>query len=439
MWRYLYHIDQEINDRGALLHACGDTSQNLVFQVQVLQLFSTLVEFRQHSVAFFFMLAHDEQYFKKGEEMKFTINKNILNNALNIISTVSNNKTPVASKFLIIVNNETLEFKASNSEQSITHTIQSNEDKFKCIDSGEALIPTELFFNCVKASLYDDLLIMTEGSLLIIKSGKGKSSLHLSNSKDFPNIDFPLSINDMEITQSELCKFIDQSVFATSTNIAGRPILTGVNFASENRNLRVCSTDSYRLSKIDTEFPLKEGTSVTIPKEALSIVKKLCGKTEENIKISFTERAVYFKLPNTTLKSALLAGGYPEVTRLIPTDFSYELTCNRTELIGLLKAGMFIKADNGLPVFKLICSETEARLSNKNLEIGEFNMPLEAFTYKGEPFTIHFDGNYMYEALKVYSSETVKINLVSDMRPFTITAPEEPHILELMLPVRTYD
>lgn len=369
--------------------------------------------------------------------MKFTINKNILVEALNTVSLCLNSKTKFSNYLFLEAKNSELIFKATSGEQSMIHTVIDNS--YECLSPGNVLLPANYFIDCIKSSFSETITLIEENGIMLIKAGKGKMSIHLANSKDFPNIDFPLSLTSIEISQLELCKLIDQTAFATGTNIAGRPILTGVNFASENGNLRVCSTDSYRLSKINTEFPLKEGNSVTIPKEALNIVKKLCGKTEENIQISLTERAVYFKLPNTTLKSALLAGGYPEVTRLIPTGFSYELTCNRTELIGLLKAGMFIKADNGLPVFKLELSETEARLSNKNLEIGEFNMPLETFTYKGGSFTIHFDGNYMYDALKVYSSEIIKINFVSDMRPFVITSLEEPNILELMLPVRTYD
>lgn len=369
--------------------------------------------------------------------MKLTINKNILTNALNTVSLCLNSKAPLSNYLFMEATPTGLTFKATSGEQSMIHTV--NDTTYECTQPGIVLLPSGYFISCIKSALSEEITLIEENGILLIKAGRGKMSLHLANISNFPKIDFPLSLTSLEISQTELCKLIDQTIFATGENVAGRPILTGVNFASENGNLRVCSTDSFRLSKVNTGYILKEPTSVTISKETLNIVKKFCGKLDENVQISFTERAVYFKLPNTILKSVLLAGNYPAVINLIPRDFNYELTCNREELLSLLKSGMFIKADNGLPVFKLEISETEANLINKNSEIGEFNMPLENFSYKGEPFNLHFDGTYLFDALKVIESETVIIKFVSDMRPFIIVSPNDDKIVELMLPVRTYD
>ena len=79
-------------------------------------------------------------------------------------------------------------------------------------------------------------------------------------------------------------------------------------------------------------------------------------------------------------------------------------------------------------------------VSTKSQEIGEYNESLNAVSYEGNPIDISFSGNYLLDALKALSTENVKISFTENMKPFIINNEgEDDSILQLVLPVRTYN
>ena len=79
-------------------------------------------------------------------------------------------------------------------------------------------------------------------------------------------------------------------------------------------------------------------------------------------------------------------------------------------------------------------------VSSKSQEIGEYNESLTAESYEGLPIDISFSGNYLSDALKALTTDTVKMQFTENMKPFIITNnSEDDSILQLVLPVRTYN
>ena len=83
-------------------------------------------------------------------------------------------------------------------------------------------------------------------------------------------------------------------------------------------------------------------------------------------------------------------------------------------------------------------SQDEIILTNKSQEIGESHETLAA-VFEGEPLDISFAGNYVMDAAKALRGESIKISFTGDMKPFILTSPEDDTVLQLVLPVRTYN
>ena len=65
---------------------------------------------------------------------------------------------------------------------------------------------------------------------------------------------------------------------------------------------------------------------------------------------------------------------------------------------------------------------------------------LTAVSYEGNPLDISFSGNYVIDAARALDAENIRVRFNGDMKPFVLTnESEDQSILQLVLPVRTYN
>lgn len=97
-----------------------------------------------------------------------------------------------------------------------------------------------------------------------------------------------------------------------------RPVLTGVNWLIQDKELICTATDSHRLAlrKLKLEDEDIEDKNVIIPGKALSELNKIVSDSEEDINIFFASNQVLFKVGHINFISRLLEGNYPDTTRL---------------------------------------------------------------------------------------------------------------------------
>src|SRR5690606_29372540 len=116
---------------------------------------------------------------------------------------------------------------------------------------------------------------------------------------------------------------IRQTVFAVSTQET-RPVLTGVDFAIENKQLTCTATDSHRLAmrkaQVETNSDDLQFENVVIPGKSLTELSKIIEDTDEYIHVVVTESQVLFKLKNLLFFTRLLDGKYPVTKNMIPTS-----------------------------------------------------------------------------------------------------------------------
>jgi DNA polymerase-3 subunit beta len=110
---------------------------------------------------------------------------------------------------------------------------------------------------------------------------------------------------------------------------------------------------------------------------------------------------------------------------------------NKEDLIRAIDRTVFIKNDN-MTINRLQCSEDEVVLTNKSQEIGESIENLAA-EFKGEPLDISFSGIYVMEAIRNLKGSNLKISFTGEMKPFILSTAEDDTIIQLVLPVRTYN
>lgn len=373
--------------------------------------------------------------------MKFSINKNVLLKSLNSVGRAASvhSPLPVLSGIKVSARETGLWLLASDTNITIQECIEINDDNKLVIDKyGEVVLDARYILEAVRK--LDSNIVSIEiidGALTRISGNKAEYEINGVEARSFPSIDLEKPSIGFKISAYKLKEIITQTAFACSTT-EERPIFTGVNFIADNNQLTAVATNSYRLArKVVLLNDSVEDFNITIPASNLNEVSKSIDKNDD-IEIYVSNRIVQFYVEDTLIQSRLVDGLFPDVNRLIPTEFAYELTVNSNDLISSIDRSSFLRTDGYWNV-RLETSSDEIVISSRSQEIGSSHETLKPIEYKGGNFRIAFNGRYMIEALQSFKTENVKVLFVGEMQAFIIIDPKDDSVVQLVLPVRTFD
>lgn len=373
--------------------------------------------------------------------MNFTIDKGSFLNALNIVSHAVSSASPQPFLRGIKINakDNALLLTGSDSDISIEYSLRADDQNhLNIIEEGNLLIDQKYLLDIVKKLDSDTISVeIIDGALTRFTGSSAVFKINGMKFMDYPTIDFSRPSDSIVIQAGVLTDIIEETTFAASPKET-RPVLTGVNFHLTDKVLNCTATDSYRLAKKTLPFDTDSSFNITIPSRSLNEVKStMLLDPEKEITIALSDKKAQFISDEMILQTRLLDGGYPETDRLIPTSFSYKLTINRGDLIRAIDRTTFIKNDN-MTINRLQMSQDEVVLTNKSQEIGESHENLAA-KFEGEPLDISFSGTYVMEAARALKGNNLVIEFTGEMKPFILRDEEDDTILQLVLPVRTYN
>ncbi len=374
--------------------------------------------------------------------MNFKVSKRIFYKALQTVSRAisSNSPLPSLSGIKIDVTNDEIILTGSDSDISIQMILnnQTEEDlNLVVTKTGSIVIEAKYILEIVRKIDADHIdFEIVDGSLTKISGFSAEYQINGMRSSDYPVIDFSKPSQQFDIDADILKKVISQTSFATSDKET-RPVLTGVNFKSSGNKLECIATDSYRLAKKEIELSSENVFNITIPAKSLNEIMKIID-SDEKINICVSDKKAQFWIKNILIQSRLIDGSYPETERLIPTVFDYEMVIDSRDILNAIDRASFIKSE-GVSNIKLSASEEEIIISTRSQEIGSSKEALNAISYRGAPLEISFSGRYVYEAIRTLSTTSIKIEFSGEMKPFIISSLEDNSIIQLVLPVRTYN
>ena len=374
--------------------------------------------------------------------MNFKISKNPFYDALQIVSHAISPNSPLPSLTGIKIDADEngLTLTASNADISIQKVLSNDQEKglnLSVIESGSIVIAASYLLEIIRKIDADEVAIeIVDGSLTRISGLAVEYKINGIRTSDYPVIDFSKPETIFHIDADQLLKVINQTSFAASDKET-RPVLTGVNFKAMGKSLQCIATDSYRLAKKTIPLETEQNFSVTIPAKSLNEVSRSIQK-DEPVEIALNDKKAQFYIGSTMIQTRLLDGTYPETERLIPASFSYEMVCDGADLRNAIDRTLFMRTD-GFAIIRLQCSKNEVILSNKSQEIGEFKQPIPVAKYEGADLDISFSGKYVYDAVRALDCNTVTVKFTGEMKPFVLCNPEDDSILQLVLPVRTYN
>jgi len=366
--------------------------------------------------------------------MKFKILTNSLLLGLNKVNYVVNNKSPIPSLNGIYFRLDSSDLTLIGSDSDITIKCIIDKD-LEIVNQGRIVIPKFIVEIIRKI---DDEWVELElvDSLVIIKSNKSEFKINGINADNYPNIDFTLSGDKINLSTNVLNSIISETAFATSQEEI-RPVLTGVNFSCVNNELTCIATDSFRLAKKSINIESSFDFNINVPAKCLNEVTKLI-REDKNIDIYISQQRILFNLDNIIIQSRLISGNYPDISKLIPEKFESVLKVNKKVIQDSIDRANILSLNSANYIVTLEKNSSLVTLSSKSQEVGSIQENISYLNFEGNEILLSFNSKYVNEALKSFSDDIVSFYFNGAMSPFIIKSDENDSPIQLILPIKTY-
>lgn len=366
--------------------------------------------------------------------MKIICMKDELLKGTGIVSGAVSQKStlPLLSNLLFDAKDKYLTLAATDLEIAAKTVI-----KAQVLKEGGITLPSKLIVDIIKKSNHQEIEISTdEQDKVLIKSGKTKFSIVGISKKEFPvTVDFEGG-KIFKIKTSIIKDMIIKTRFAISTDET-RYVLNGICFIIEKNKAIMVSTDGKRLAFVGRENVIDKKFSFTfiIPSKAIEELLKIISSTSsDEIEIGMFDNQIGFKINDTILKSRLIDGHFPNYEQVIPKEKKGELKIKTKEFLDATDRVSLISTGRTSSV-KYSINKGKILLYSMEQGRGEGNDEVET-DYKGEPFDVAYNPNYVVDMLRVIESKEVIFEFTTPVSPGVLRPTDDPNYLYIIMPMR---
>ncbi len=375
--------------------------------------------------------------------MKFTIKKDLLLDALNKVSKAISTKNliPVLAGVKFELKKKKLTLTASDNDITIQTIIDcTNESDFKIENEGSIIIQGKYILDIVRKlpDKYINIEVVDELKILIYTENS-EFNLNGISETEYPNIGLEESKKKISINAGIFKNIVNQTAFASSSE-EGKLVLTGINFNIVGDILECNSTDSYRLARkiVKLDKASEENYNIVIPSKNIVEFSKILGDDDDIIEIHIFNNKILFKNNNLKFESRLISGTYPNTSNLLPDDSLLVITTKLNDFYDVIDRVSILTSDKEKNIVTLETTDEYLILRSSSAEIGRVEEKMSITKNNDENIKISFSAKYMMEALKSFSTETVDIHFVGEIKPILIKSSEDTSLTQLVLPIRTY-
>ena len=367
--------------------------------------------------------------------MKFSCEKYLLQSACGIASRAAASKSPIpALEGLLLQASDRLTVTGYDLKKGIYTQLEAEVK-----EQGSMVVGARLFGEMIRRLPDGIVTISTDiNNNVNVKCGKSEFNFMGISPEDYPEMPVVDGVNNIALPQKILGSMINQTIFAVADNDM-RPIYTGTLFDIEGEELTLVSVDGYRLAKRSEklESAKMENCSFVVPGSALADIERICGDSEELVKISVGAKHISFSIGETVVVSRRLEGEFLNYKKSIPDSFKYTVKVDRGEFMSAIdRVALIVSERNTSPVRMSFNDGNIDCLCVTPIGRAEDVCTCEG---SGEGLQIGFNDRYLKDALKAAAKEELNICLNSASSPCIITAADgSDNFTYMILPVRLH-
>ncbi len=365
--------------------------------------------------------------------MKFTCNRDLLREGLDIVSRAIPAKSNYAALECVLIEvSEDLILTGSDNDISITYQVAAIIEEI-----GSVLVNARIFSDIVRKlpDIYVTVETSTTGNGLHINSGASHFEISTIGSEQYPKVNF---INDFDkvvnLPGPTFRSLVKQTAFAASQDSA-KMILRGVLIENKGGLLKFVAIDGFKLAVKSFPSVSDEDFRVVVPSRVLDYVAKVVDKNNDVISFCYSENQIMFFNNTFKLVSSLLRGEFPDYERLIPMEFATVMTLPTALFIDTIERVALVIDDDKKWSINLNTYPDEVFVSVAG-EDGNSHETLNA-EITGQEMAISFNKKNLLDCLKVIEKEKVSFNFSSQKGPCVINSEDDDSFLMLLMPMKT--
>jgi DNA polymerase-3 subunit beta len=363
--------------------------------------------------------------------MKVTCAREELTQKLGVVSRGISTRTAVQilGGVLLSASSGRLELAATDMELSLRASLDAEVE-----DEGAVVVPGRLLVELARLLPESEVSLEQKADEGVVRlaSGSFESRLHTYTAEDFPRLPDTQGLERYVVDQDALLGTIAR-VSRSASRDESRPVLTGVLVRFEPGKLVMAATDSYRLSVKETpiEGSLPELEAI-VPARALGELARVA-QGAERIELSVHENQVVFGIDGIWLTTRRIDGQFPNYKQLVPETFEHEVSLPKEEVLDVVRR-IAVMAQRNSPL-RLRFAEGELAVSARTQDVGEADESLPA-AFSGEPLEIGFNAEFLRDGIESVDGETIRMRLISPLRPCVLQSEGSDDFLYLIMPIR---
>ncbi|MCB9499493.1 MAG: DNA polymerase III subunit beta [Erysipelotrichaceae bacterium] len=373
--------------------------------------------------------------------MKFTINKDEFLKGLLQVGKIIPTKAiyPTLTNVKIELNDAGLVLTGSDGQISIQSTIPffiDDKEIIRDVEKGSILVDNHIITEIVRRVDGKEIsFVALEDSIVEIDNEKSSFKLNSIRGEEYQDIDFDENGVKVTVSAKQLLEAVNQVSFAACIK-STRQVLTAINMTSDSSHISFVATDSARLAEKDIEASTTERFSANIPaKSFIELTKSITN--EEDVVMFISDKKALFQLNHTLMTTTLTGGDYPNTKNIIPKSFQYTLEVNAFEFLNAMDRVAILSGEKQ-NVVKISMTENKVVVSCRSSQLGSAEESIKLFKYNGDSLEISVNNEFVSSAIKALNCEDVSLNFNGAMKSFTISNKNDPNIIQLLTPIRTY-
>ena len=342
-----------------------------------------------------------------------------------------NNTLPVLNNVLLKAEGKKLYFTSTNLEVAISYTIETEVK-----NEGEITIPSKLFTNYINYLKDEKVEIVAEEGDVRIETSDSKTRIKGIPASEFPPIPTVEKEGGMTVKVKDLNKAIEQVVFAAALNTT-RPILSGVFFQVEKDELKMVSTDSYRLSeKVLKPSTVSGSISCIVPaKTILELGSILDGlKQDSDVEVVISKNQIQFSVGPVQLISRLIEGQFPNYEQIIPkaSKTKIEFEVSAISLV-LKRINIFAKENNNKIILRV--ADGKVTVTTESTQYGEGEISLST-GIEGDNNEIALNSQFLLDALGNIGADKVVLEIGEKTTPVILKPKDGAGYTHIIMPLK---
>ena len=365
--------------------------------------------------------------------MKFTVNKNSLQNSLLHTSKIvpTRSTMPILNCALFTVVSNTLGIKTTNLDTYISSEIDIHSGK-----DGSVCIPV-MKLNEILSALPDcelNFSISTQGKITI-NNNIGNYTIMSNNPEEFPSEPILDAVNTIKFNSNELKHIINSTLYAVSKDDL-KPVLQGVLLNIQNSTITAVATDGHRLVKITMNIKGDYNKKVIVPYKFLSALLDNLGNNDE-VNFQLSETHIMVQLSNINIISRIIKEPYPDFESVIPYENNKTAQINTKDLIDAVKR-VSIFSNKTSKQITLSFTDGEIIISTEDPDNVTSAKESLQCDYTEEDTVIGFNAQFLLDVLKNQKGITCIIKLENSLTAAIFISDQinNEDKLTLLMPVR---